>query len=121
MPLEDVVTVPTTRPAPVIAVSAAACVRPTTFGTATGAGPVETTRSTAVPAATLAPASGLWLITLPAGTVPLEDVVTVPTTRPAPVIAVSAAACVRPTTFGIMMNSSGETTGGSSEPKFGSI
>ena len=38
---------------------------------------------------------------MPAGTVALDAVVTVPTVRPAPVIAVVAAACVRPTTFGI--------------------
>src|ERR1019366_3188787 len=100
VPLEAVVTVPTTRPAPVIAVVAAACVCPTTFGTATGAGPVEITRFTADPRATSVPATGLSLITLPDATVPLAAVVTVPTTRPAPVIAVAAAACVCPTTFG---------------------
>ncbi len=57
-----------------------------------GAGPSETTRSTAVPGATKAPPTGSWLITSPAGTVPLFAVVTVPTVRPAPTIAVSAAA-----------------------------
>ena len=46
------------------------------------------------------PAAGVWLITDPAGTVVLDAVVTVPTVRPAPVIAVVAAACVRPTTLG---------------------
>ena len=98
--LDAVVTVPTTNPAPVIAVVAAACVSPTTFGTDTGAGPVDTTMFTAEPAATLVPATGLWLITSPDGTVLLDAVVTVPTTNPAPVIAVVAAACVSPTTFG---------------------
>src|ERR1039458_8953691 len=89
-------TVPTTRPAPVIAVVAAACVCPTTFGTATCAGPVETTRFTADPKVTSVPATGLPVITLPDATVPLAAVVTVPTTSPAPVIAVAAAACVCP-------------------------
>src|ERR1700683_4178900 len=63
-------------------------------------GPLDTTRFTADPVPTDVPATGLSLITLPAATVPLEAVVTVPTTRPAPVIAVVAAACVSPTTFG---------------------
>ena len=54
-----------------IALVAAACVRPTTFGTVTGAGPVLTVRFTAEPAVTLVPATGLSLITLPEGTVEL--------------------------------------------------
>jgi hypothetical protein len=98
--LDALVTVPNTNPAPVIAVVAAACVSPTTFGTVTDAGPVDTTMFTAEPAATLVPATGLSLITSPDGTVPLGAVVTVPNTKPAPVIAVVAAACVSPTTFG---------------------
>jgi hypothetical protein len=98
--LEAVVTVPTASPAPVIAVVAAACVSPTTFGTNTGGGPVETTRLTADPEATEVPATGVSLITSPGGTVVLAAVVTVPTVSPAPVIAVVAAACVSPTTFG---------------------
>jgi hypothetical protein len=55
--LGDVVTVPTVKPAPVIAVVAAACVSDTTFGTATF-GPDEITSAIAVPAATCAPAAG---------------------------------------------------------------
>jgi hypothetical protein len=98
--LDAVATVPTTKPAPLIAVEAAACVSPTTFGTATLAGPVETTRFTAEPTFTLVPAVGLSLITLPFATVLLAALVTVPTTKPAPVMAVEAAACVSPTTFG---------------------
>jgi hypothetical protein len=98
--LDWVVTVPTTRPAFVIAAVAAVCVRPTTFGTATCGGPDDTTRSTSLPAETCVPDSGDWLITEPAATVVLDCVVTVPTTRPALVIAVVAAACVRPTTSG---------------------
>jgi hypothetical protein len=98
--LEAVVTVPTTKPAPVMDVVAAACVAPTTLGTATLAGPLETTKLTAEPTLTLVPAVGLSLITLPAATVLLDAVVTVPTTKPAPVIAVVAAACESPTTFG---------------------
>jgi len=86
------------QPRTVIPVVAAACVRFTTFGTVTvpgvGTGPVDTTRFTAEPAATPAPDTGFWLITLPAGTVVLDCCVTVPTTSPAPVIVVVAAACV---------------------------
>jgi hypothetical protein len=73
---------------------------PATLGTVTEAGPDETTRFTELPDATLEPEVGLWLITLPAATVELLCVVTVPTLRPTPVIAVVAAACVMPTTFG---------------------
>jgi hypothetical protein len=102
VPLGAVVTVPTTNPALVIDVVAAACVSPTTFGTLTGAGPLDTTKFTADPAATLVPATGLSLITSPDGTVLLDAVVTVPSTKPAPVIAVVATACVSPTTFGTL-------------------
>src|SRR5882762_11669416 len=98
--LDAVFTVPRTRPTFVMAVVAAACVRPTTFGTATCPGPVDTTRLTADPTFTCVPAVGLSLITLPAGTVLLDAVVTVPSTSPALVMTVVAAACVRPTTFG---------------------
>src|SRR5262249_2687638 len=98
--LDTVVTVPRTRPAFVIAVVAPAWVRPTTLGTATCAGPDDTTRFTALPTVTWVPETGDWLITEPAGTVVLDCCVTVPTTRPAFVIAVGAAVCVRPTTFG---------------------
>src|SRR5262249_52054261 len=98
--LDCVVTVPSVRFAPVIAVDAAVCVRPTTFGTATCGGPEETTSATALLMTTCVPAVGFWLITDPAGTVVLDCVVTVPSVRFAPVIAVDAAVCVRPTTFG---------------------
>src|SRR4051812_39283003 len=64
------------------------------------AGPLETTSAIAVPAATLAPAAGLSLITCPAGTVALLAFEIAPTVSPAPVMAVCAAVCVIPTTFG---------------------
>src|SRR4029078_11502830 len=108
--LVAVVTVPTTRPAFVIAVVAAVCVRPTTLGTATCGRPEETTSETALPVFTCVPLSGVWLMTEPAGTVLLVAVVTVPTTRPAFVIAVVAAACVRPTTLGPATRSRPEET-----------
>src|SRR6185436_19530688 len=76
--LDAVVTVPTTSPAFVIAVVAADCVRLTTPGTLTCSAPVETVRLTALPDATDVPATGVWLITEPEGTVALEAVVTVP-------------------------------------------
>jgi hypothetical protein len=98
--LLTVVIVPTTSPAPVIAVVAAAWVSPTTLGTETCAAPVEMTRLTAEPEFTLVPAPGLSLITSPDGTVGLVVIVTVPTTSPAPVMAVVAAAWVSPTTLG---------------------
>jgi hypothetical protein len=87
----------TVSPTLVMADAAAACVCPTTLGTAT---PVEITRLTADPLLTDVPADGLSLITLPTGTVLLEADVTVPSTRPAPVMADVAAACVCPTTPG---------------------
>ena len=57
--LDEVVIVPTLRPALVIAVVAAAWVRPTTFGTATCGGPDETTSATGLPGATCVAAAGL--------------------------------------------------------------
>jgi hypothetical protein len=54
--LFDVVTVPTVKPAVVMAVCAAACVRPTTFGTAA---PSDTTKFTALAGATFFPAAGV--------------------------------------------------------------
>src|SRR6185436_6695725 len=92
--LDAVVTAPTVRPAPVIALLAAAWVRPTTFGVATCGGPDETTSATALPATTCVPAVGFWLITDPDATVVLDAVVTPPSVRPALVIALVAAACV---------------------------
>src|SRR5262249_7392322 len=80
--LEAVVTAPTRSPAPVIAVDAALCVRPTTFGTVTGGGPDETTIANALPTTTWVPAIGFWLITEPVGTVELGAVVMEPTVRP---------------------------------------
>src|SRR5277367_5901469 len=85
------------KPAAVIAVVAAACVSPTIFGPVA---PVETTRLTADPLVAEVPPVGLWLMTLPEGTVGLDWVVTVPTVSPAAVMAVVAAAWVSPTTLG---------------------
>src|SRR5437588_467712 len=101
--LDCCVTAPTVRAAALMALVAAASVSPTTFGTATGVGagaPLETTRLPAGPFATLVPAAGLSLITLPEATVVLDCIVTVPAVRPALVRALVAAACVWPTTFG---------------------
>jgi hypothetical protein len=83
-----------------MAAVAAAWVSPTTLGTATCAGPEETTRLTADPALTCAPAAGFSLITLPEATVLLDWGVTVPSIKPAFVSVVVAAACVWPTTLG---------------------
>src|SRR6476661_3094627 len=97
------VAAPLVRPAAVIALCAAAWVWFTTFGTVTSAGPSETTSDTDAPEAAADPAAGFWLMTDPAGTVALLALVTAPLVRPAPVIALCAAACVRPTTFGTVM------------------
>src|SRR4051812_18138965 len=96
--LDEVVTAPSVRPAPVSAVVAALCVEPTTFGTATD--PDETTRSTARVLPDSVPAIGVWLITDPDGTVRLDTRVTVPTVSPAATMALLAAVCVNPATFG---------------------
>src|SRR4030095_7895971 len=61
-----------------------------------GVGPEDTIRVTT----TLDADGGGGRITLPDGTVVLAAFVTVPTRKPALVIAVDAAACVCPTTFG---------------------
>jgi hypothetical protein len=55
--------------------------------TATGAGPEDTTRATALPVTTCVPAVGVWLMMEPDGTVALDAVVIAPTVRPADVIA----------------------------------
>src|SRR5262249_24234126 len=57
-----------------------------------GGVPVETTSATALPPAMLDPAAGVWLMTLPFGTVALGPNVMPPTVRPAPVSDVVAAA-----------------------------
>ncbi len=56
--LDAVLTVPTVRPALVIAVVACVWVWFTTFGTATDGGPDDTTSATALPGATSVPAPG---------------------------------------------------------------
>ena len=53
-----------------------------------------------MPVKTCVPGAGFWVITDPAGTVELVVVVTGPSVKFALVIALVAAACVRPTTFG---------------------
>src|SRR4029079_10054470 len=83
---------------PVVSSNASASTRP-----AGCAGPDETTRFTAVPGGTFGGDTVFWLMTIPAATVALDCVVTVPTTSPAFWIATVAAPCVRPTTFGIAL------------------
>src|SRR5207244_4352162 len=117
--LVAVVTVPTVRFALVIAVVAAVCVRPTTLGTATCGRPDETTSATALPTVTCVAALGFSLITDPDGTVVLVALVTAPTVRFALVIAVVAAVCVSPTTFGTATcGSPDETTSATALPTF---
>src|SRR6476620_6091592 len=98
--LDAVVTVPTVRPAVVIADVAAACVRPTTFGTATCGGPDETTSATALPTTTCVAAARSRLMTQAAGTALMAFVDTAATGRPAPVMDAEPAAGVSPTTLG---------------------
>src|SRR6185295_10291727 len=94
------VTVPSVRFPDVIAVVAAACVRPTTLGTVMSDGPDDTVSAIAEPGATAVPAAGVELMTMPAGTVALDATVTVPRIRPVLVIATVACACDRPVTSG---------------------
>src|SRR5207237_9165863 len=79
---------------------AAVCGVRTTSGTASCTCRLLFGSLTAEPLATLVPAVGLSLMTLPAATVLLDCIVTVPRVRPAPVMALVAADCVWPTTFG---------------------
>src|ERR1043166_4885793 len=90
--LVAVVTVPTASVAPVIAVVAAVCVNPTTFGTVVCGRPDDTTSVTLLLMRTSVPAVGFWLITDPLGTVRLVAVVIAPTVNVAAVIAVVASA-----------------------------
>src|SRR5204863_524995 len=107
--LDAVVIAPTVKPAVVIAVVAAACVSPTTLGTATSGGPDDTTSATALPVTTCVPAVGLSLMTEPAGTVVLDAVVMAPTVKPAVVIATVAAAWVRFTMLGTVAGGVADT------------
>ena len=111
------VAVPVTRPAPVSAVPAAVCVWPTTLGTVTLHGPVETTKATALPDCTWASAAGFWLITSPAATVLLHACVTAPTERFALASRIPAASCVSPTTLGtVTLHGPLETTSATELP-----
>src|SRR6202020_712280 len=111
------VTVPTVNPAPLMAALAAAWVSPTTFGTLTGAGPLETTSVTADPLVTVVAAAGFLLMTSPEATVLLDWLVTVPTVNPAPLMAALAAAWLSPTTFGTLTGARPlETTSVTADP-----
>src|SRR5690242_17732770 len=66
------VTVPSVSCAAMKLPSAADCVVPSTLGTGTGSGPVEMTKSTAVPGGTVVPGAGDCEITLPSGMVALD-------------------------------------------------
>ena len=57
------VTPPTVSPEEAMAARACASGMPVTSGTFTGCGPLETTSDTDEPAATLAPAAGVWVMT----------------------------------------------------------
>jgi hypothetical protein len=90
----------TDSPALMIAAWAAAWAIPTTAGTITGCGPLDTIKLTGVPGATIVPAAGTWLITLPNGTLELYARVTVPTVSPMARIAACASPRLWPTTLG---------------------
>src|SRR5215217_7991415 len=91
--LDAVLMAPTVRPMLVSALAALAWGWLVTSGTATCARPEEITSATALPTTTSAPAAGFWLITEPAATVMLEDVLIAPTVRPMLVSALDAFAC----------------------------
>jgi len=71
------VTVPTTSPALVSVASAARCDWPTTSGTFTTSGPLETSTATVLPSCSSVPAGGFVPITLPAATVVLGCILVV--------------------------------------------
>ena len=100
--LGSVATDPTTRFCPVINDRASASELPATSGTATvgTAGPLDTTRPTAAPDDTCAPAPGLLPMTTPLATELLGCVLTDPTTSFCPVINAWAFANDCPTTSG---------------------
>src|SRR3954463_1362764 len=91
--LDVVLIAPTVRPMLVSALDAFACGWLVTSGTATCGRPEETTSATALPTTTSAPAPGFWLITEPAATVMLDDVLIAPTVRPMLVSALDPFAC----------------------------
>src|SRR3954467_7146406 len=91
--LDDVLIAPTVRPMLVSALDALACAWFATSGTATCGKPEEITSATALPTTTSVPAAGFWLITEPAATVMLDDVLIAPTVRPMLVSALDAFAC----------------------------
>ncbi len=84
--------VPATSPALVIVESASISGRSTMSGTATLAGPVETTYATAESGRTSVAAVGIELMTLPATIVGWEATVRVPATSPASSMAAIASA-----------------------------
>src|SRR3954462_6737466 len=90
--LEAVLIAPTVRPMLVSALEAVACALFVTSGTATCGRPEEITSATALPTTTSAAAAGFWLITDPAATVMLDDVLIAPTVRPMLVSALDALA-----------------------------
>src|SRR4051812_27634431 len=91
--LEAVLMAPTVRPMLVSALDAFAWGCLVTSGTATCGKPEEITSATALPTTTSVPAAGFWLITEPAATVMLDDVLIAPTVRPMLVNALDAVAC----------------------------
>src|SRR5438874_841851 len=91
------VTVPTTRLTAPSIPATADCGCPTTFGTVT---PDDTTRLTGLPDGTRVSAAGSWPMTDSTGTVVLDARVTLPSVSPLVTMAVVAAACANPTTFG---------------------
>ena len=94
------VTAPTTKPADVIALFAAACVKPVTLGTSAPLVPSEITSDTAVPGGRDCPTAGLCEITDPAGTLPDCCRVIVPTSSCAASKAARAASSALPVTLG---------------------
>lgn len=83
-----------------IALPAADCVSPTTFGTVAVQGPLDTTRLIAVLAGCWLPAAGAWDATFPAETCCEHAVLCVPTVRLLPLMVLPAAAGESPTTLG---------------------
>src|SRR6202022_1539957 len=93
------VTILGVSPAAPNSAAALASSSPTTLGTATSLGACATVRSTLLPLGREVPPCGDCSSTLPGLCVDTREE-TVPTSRPAPVSAASAAVCDSPSTFG---------------------
>lgn len=88
------------NPLPASVVTACVSVSPSTFGTTTVHGPLETVSLTFVPGATRVPAFGVWAMTMPVPYWLEHPELTAPAASPVTPRVLPAFALVSPTTFG---------------------